>query len=619
VSSFGIGGTNAHVVLEEAPPAAAPRPGAPAEDRDAVLLLLSAASESALAESGAALAARLEANDAPSLRDTAFTMQVGRRRLRWRRAIVAASRAQAIAELRAPSGKSAAVSDERRGAQVAFVFPGQGAQRPGMARALYEREPVFRETFDLAAAAMRAELGLDLTAVLYPDRPAGPGSAPAASSEGAGAANAGASLRDTLQAQPALFAVEVALARLLTSWGVRPSAVGGHSVGEYAAACIAGVMPLEDAASLVAARARLMSAMAPGAMIATTLSEADLAARLTAFPALSLAAVNGPAATVTSGPESEIARLEAALGAEGVASKRLVVSHAFHSAMMDPVLQPFETRARAARLRAPSVPMLSNLTGTWITPAQATDPAYWSAHLRGTVRFADDLSALAQDSSRILLELGPGSAMTALARRSAPGSTAIAAMPGVESEDAAAADLLRALGSLWQAGADLDWTAVHCGTGRAAREPSHVSVRAQALLDRRAGGGDERRCGRKHRFARAADRVRERPRSRALVLRAGMEAYCLAPGAGRVAGAALARALRRLGAGDGRDGPGRLARRARDRRDAREGVRPARRRVHDRSLPSRSLRDAPARAEAGRGLAGTHRAPLVRTRGRSTR
>ena len=236
VSSFGIGGTNAHVVLEEAPAARAPLSGAEAEDSDAVLLLLSAGSEKALAESGAALAARLEAKDAPSLRDMAFTMQVGRRRLRWRRAIVAASGAQAIAELRAFSGKSAPVSDERRGAQVAFVFPGQGAQRAGMARALHEREPLFRETFDAAAMAMRAELGLDLTAALYPDRSAGA----APSSAGAGAANAGASLRETLLAQPALFAVEVALARLLMSWGVRPSAVAGHSVGEYAAACIAG-------------------------------------------------------------------------------------------------------------------------------------------------------------------------------------------------------------------------------------------------------------------------------------------------------------------------------------------------------------------------------------------
>src|SRR5262249_2845305 len=161
------------------------------------------------------------------------------------------------------------------------------------------------------------------------------------------------------------------------------------------------------------------------------LSETDLAARLTSFPALSLAAVNGPSATVASGPEPEIARLETALAGDGIAAKRLVVSHAFHSALMEPVLRPFEERVRAARLRAPSIPMLSNLSGTWITAVQATDPAYWSAHLRGTVRFADDLAVLAEDSSRVLLELGPGSAMTALARRAARASTGVATMAHV--------------------------------------------------------------------------------------------------------------------------------------------------------------------------------------------
>ena len=505
VSSFGIGGTNAHVVLEEAPaaasaPTAASAPAsADGEGNGPALLVVSAASEQALAAVSTALASRLEGKDAPSLTDAAFTTQTGRRRLRWRRAIVASSRTQTIADLRAGAGRYQAVIDERRGAEVAFVFPGQGAQRPGMARALHDGEAVFREAFSACSAAMRAELGCDLADILYPRAIAGTGAADpgAADPSGSVASPAGSleveTLRDTLLAQPALFAVEYALARLMISWGVRPSAVVGHSVGEYVAACIAGVMTLEDAAALVAARARLMSGMARGAMLATTLSESDLKSRLASFPALSLAAVNGPAATVASGPEPEIARLEAALASEGIAAKRLVVSHAFHSAMMEPVLRPFEERVRAARLRAPSIPMLSNLTGTWITAALATDPGYWSAHLRGTVRFADNLAALTEDSSRVLLELGPGSAMTALARRAARTSTAVATMAHVEDAAAAATDLLDALGGLWRAGVEVDWEAVHGGRRvRRVNLPTYPFERARYWIDPRgADGGRE--------------------------------------------------------------------------------------------------------------------------------
>src|SRR5262249_37868769 len=188
-----------------------------------------------------------------------------------------------------------------------------------------------------------------------------------------------------------------------------------------------------------------------------------------------------------------ISRLETALAGDGIAAKRLVVSHAFHSAMMEPVLRPFEERVRAARLRAPSIPMLSNLSGTWITAVQATDPAYWSAHLRGTVRFADDLAVLAEDSSRVLLELGPGSAMTALARRAARASTGVATMAHVEDPDAAAADLLEALGALWRAGVDVDWEAVHEG-----RRPRRVSLptypfeRARHWIDAPSGSQGDR-------------------------------------------------------------------------------------------------------------------------------
>ncbi|MBI3450490.1 MAG: SDR family NAD(P)-dependent oxidoreductase [Acidobacteria bacterium] len=441
VSSFGIGGTNAHVVLEEAPPTL-PRPAR----RAAQLLVLSAASEPALAAAAERLAAVLAGDGAPDLADTAYTLQVGRKRLPWRRALVASSASEAAAALRRPS----AARDDRRDAEVAFVFPGQGSQHAGMARELHRGEPVFRDVLDRCARILEPILKLDPRKVVF--------------AEGAAANDR---LRETAIAQPALFAVEYALARLWMSWGVRPSACAGHSIGEYVAACLAGVMTEDDALRLVAERGRLMGAMPKGAMLATPLSEADLAARLAAHPGLSIAAINGATSCVASGPEGEIAKLEMDLAAGGVACKRLRTSHAFHSAMMDPIVGAFEERVRSVRLSPPSMRFLSNVTGTWITADQAQDPAYWSAHLRRAVRFSQNLAALAEEPSRIILEVGPGTALTSLARRHVgPEATVIASLRHATDGGNDQLALLEAAGALWCAGAAIDWEAFHAGFER---------------------------------------------------------------------------------------------------------------------------------------------------------
>ncbi|HVF62225.1 MAG TPA: amino acid adenylation domain-containing protein [Thermoanaerobaculia bacterium] len=451
VSSFGIGGTNAHVVLEEAPvwEEAAER-GAAAAGRAAQLLLLSAKSAAALEAATDRLADHLETHLDLDLADVAHTLRVGRRAFAHRRAVVCASRREAAAALRACDAERVsthALPAASRGAgrPVAFLFPGQGAQHAGMGAALYAEEPVYREALDRCCALFVPELGRDLRELLHATGDAAPA--------------ADAALLATDLAQPALFAVEWALAALWGSWGVRPEAMLGHSLGEYVAACLAGVFTLEDAVRLVAARGRLMGALPRGAMLSAPLAEAELRDLLAGRRELALAAVNGPASCVVSGPEEAIGACESDLRARGVEARRLHTSHAFHSAMMDPALPAFHAVVETVRLRPPALPYLSNLTGAWITAAEATDPAYWVRHLRGTVRFADGLAALLAGGERLLLEVGPGRTLTTLAtQHPARGrSTAIASLRRPRDPWPERAALLAAAGRLWLLGATLDW------------------------------------------------------------------------------------------------------------------------------------------------------------------
>jgi amino acid adenylation domain-containing protein len=430
VSSFGFGGTNAHVVLAEAPERAPE-----ASPRTHELLPISARTPAALEEATRRLRDRIERGPGIDLADAAFTLAVGRRAFPHRRALVW------------PHGDGAgarAIDGVAAGAQgAAFLFPGQGAQRAGMTRELYRAAPVFRAELDRCAEILAPYLGLDLRDEIHRER-----------------ADGDDGLDRTAVAQPALFAVEYALARLWMDWGVRPAAMIGHSVGEYVAACLAGVISLEDALALVAARGLLMQALPAGAMLAVPLGEREIAPLLGG--GLSLAAVNAPDACVIAGPSAEVEALERQLLRREVPARRLRTSHAFHSAMMDPARDAFLERVRRVTLRPPSIPYLSNVTGTWITAAQATDPGYWARHLRQTVRFHDGLAALAAEG-HVLLEVGPGRSLSALASRVQrdPAPCVAWSLPPARAGASEIEALLGALGTLWTAGVEVDWGRVY--------------------------------------------------------------------------------------------------------------------------------------------------------------
>ncbi|WP_437282989.1 beta-ketoacyl synthase N-terminal-like domain-containing protein [Sorangium sp. So ce375] len=468
VSSFGFGGTNAHVILEEAPP----RPPRPPPARPFALLLLSARSPAALEAASAQLADHIErgAPDAAALADTAYTLQIGRKAFEHRRAVVCRDAAEAAAALRHPAAVRAVVEGApgAPGRRVVFLFPGQGAQSPGTGAELYRTEPAFRAEVDRCAELLAPHLGRDVREVMFTED-----SAP---------------LGRTALAQPALFVLEVALARLWMSWGVRPAAVLGHSLGEYTAACVAGVLSLEDALALVVARGRLMEALPPGAMLAVPLAEDELRPLLS--PGLAIAAVNGPTSSVASGPEEEIAALERRLAERGASTRRLAVSRAFHSAMMDPILDAFRAEVGRARLRAPALPCLSNVTGGWLSDAQATDPGYFAAHLRAPVRFAEGLGRVLTPPGAVLLEVGPGRTLSALAAIMAPEATVIAGLPGrgagaPGAPDPEPAALARTLGALWLAGVEIDWAAVHAMDPRRRRPlPTYPFERRRCWIER---------------------------------------------------------------------------------------------------------------------------------------
>ena len=467
VSSFGVGGTNAHVVVEEAPP----RP-APAADAGCQVLQLSARSEAALAVATEQLAAHLEAHPAQSLSDVAYTLCVGRKAHVFRRAVVAGDAAEAIATLRSENAPwRASGSAASHASQLVLMFPGQGAQYAGMGKDLYANDPLFAAALDDCLNAFAGVLDFDLCDRLF-------------------SADALA-LAPTAVTQPALFAIEYALARRLLSLGARPHALIGHSIGEFAAAVLAGVMRLEDAARLVARRGALMQALPAGAMLSVRLGADELTPRL--GPSVSLAAENGPNACVASGPFDAIAALQASLEQEGVAARLLQTSHAFHSAMMDDAVAPFEALVGQVALHAPAIPIFSTLTGRRLEDAEATSAAYWARHLRGTVRFSPALqSAAAQAAHPVFVEVGPRNTLATLVRQhgadrllpnSKSGSpTAVSLLHGEPADETRTLRL--ALARLWTGGADiaLSWLAPRAGAQRV-RLPTYPFERKRFWVD----------------------------------------------------------------------------------------------------------------------------------------
>jgi acyl transferase domain-containing protein/acyl carrier protein len=441
VSSLGIGGTNAHVVLEEAP-----RQESGRSKRSHQLLPLSARTASALEEMTRQLYDHCSANRDLNLADVAFTYQIGRRQMPYRRVVVCdSSRAPSLPE---PSS-SAVFSGMSRKARprIVFMFPGQGAQYPEMAKEIYEAEPLFREQVDSQLAFLKSELGLDLRNLIFPSN-----QNPTGTKE----------LTQTSFAQPALFVVEYALAQLLISWGIRPDAMIGHSLGEFVAACLAGVFTPEQALKLVGNRARLMQQQFTGSMLAVSLSEDRVTPWLSND--LSLAVVNGPSACVISGPSPAIEDLKQRMKDALINACVLETSHAYHSEMMAPAVAPFQALVARETLQPPQIPYFSNVTGTWIEASEATDPGYWARHLHETVRFGDAVQEVLTLSDTLLLEVGPGHALSSIARQMSRDAVAIATLPARTQHDSGKSSvetLLTAVGRLWIEGTPVAWRKLH--------------------------------------------------------------------------------------------------------------------------------------------------------------
>jgi amino acid adenylation domain-containing protein len=440
VSSFGIGGTNAHVILEEAPVREES-----SDSRPAQLLLLSAKTPSALETATRNLAQHLRQHPELSLADAAFTLQTGRQPFAHRRMLICREMSAALEALEGRAPERVLTSQASQHARsVVMMFTGQGAQYVNMARELYATEPTFRDQVDLCSDLLAPHLGLDLRTVLFP--------------EAGQEAEMTEHLNQTWLTQPALFVIEYALARLWMQWGVKPAAMIGHSIGEYVAACLAEVFSLEDALVLVATRGRLMQSLPAGSMLSLPVPEREVRPFLNGK--LSVAAINAPSLCVVSGPTEAVEELERQLADRGIEGRRLHTSHAFHSAMMEPILEPFARQISRLALHVPRLPFISNLSGTWITTEEATSPNYWARHLRYGVRFADGIGELLSDTSRIFLEIGPGTTLSSLVRQH-PAYTrehlVLSSLRHPHDQQSDIAFLLQSLGRLWLSGFKPDW------------------------------------------------------------------------------------------------------------------------------------------------------------------
>lgn len=440
VNALGAGGTNAHVIVEEAPTPERSGPSRPQQ-----LLVVSARTDAGLAAATSALANHLTQHPSASLPDVAYTLQSGRKPFDRRRVVMCHDLHEAAADLKTLDSRW--VTTARGGLptpDVVFMLPGQGCQYVGMGADLYRSEPEFRHRVDCCSELFRPHLPADLRDVLYPD--------PEHLEE------ATRQLDQTSFTQPALFTTEYALAGLWSSWGLHPHALIGHSVGELTAACLAGVFSLEDAVQLVAARGHLMQALPVGSMLAVLLPEQELLPYLSRE--LDLAAVNGASQCVVAGTVDAVHDLERRLADQQVRVQAVRVSRAFHSAMMDSIIEPFLDHVQQVPLSPPRVPFVSNVTGTWIRPEEATNPGYWAGQLRQPVRLADGLQELARERDRVLLEVGPGDTLCALAQQQRRAPRVRMVLPSLgEPRDGhtVGEGMVHALGRLWLAGAEVDW------------------------------------------------------------------------------------------------------------------------------------------------------------------
>lgn len=481
VSSFGVGGTNAHVIVEEAPVLTTSISSRPDQ-----LLLLSAKTSTALDTATINLAQYLQQNRHLNLADVAYTLQVGRKAFNHRRMVVVKNFDDGVQvlETKDPQRVLSQVFDPQEQVSdrpIVFMFTGQGSQYVNMTKELYQTEPVFREQVDRCCQLLEPHLQLNLCQILYPE----PQQVEPAATQ----------LQQTAITQPALFVIEYALAQLWMSWGIKPAAMIGHSIGEYVAACIAGVFSLEDALAVVAARGKLMQQQPQGAMLSVFLSAAEVQSWLTDH--LYLAANNSPSHCVVSGTVAAIEELVQKLTAQGVKYRHLRTSHAFHSPMMDSILEPFTEILKKIKLQPPQIPFISNVTGTWINTA-ATDPGYWAKHLRQPVRFSEGMQELLE-RWQIFLEVGAGNTLTTLARQhSAQTNIILASLPHPQDTQSDVEFLLTTLGRLWLAGVNIDWSGFYaCEQRRRITLPTYPYERQRYWLEPQAAFNAPVTTGRK--------------------------------------------------------------------------------------------------------------------------
>lgn len=449
VSSFGVGGTNAHLIVEEPP--VLPQSDAGRKQQLLVWSAKTASAQTALTEN---LADFFHEKGEINFADAAFTLQTGRSALKYRNALVASTAQEAAQILKDSSASILHEESPLENPKIVFCFPGQGVQSLNMGRTLYDSEPVFRQAMDRCSAILLPMLGENLADLLYPANDS---------------QEAAQRLNETIFAQPAIFAFEYALAQLWLSWGIRPDATVGHSVGEYAALCIAEAVSLEDALKMIAVRGRLMQDMPRGSMLSVRASEEKIAELMGGD--LDLAAVNAPQLCVVSGSTEAIAEFAAKLDARGIAHRNLVTSHAFHSRMVDAALAPFAEFVRGVTFRTPSIPCVSTLTGKWITGEEIARADYWTRQLRNTVRFADAIDELALTPERIFLEVGPSETLVQLVRQTLMNKEAnrhvvLASLASARASIAEDTAILNALGKLWVSGAAPDWSDFHAEYAR---------------------------------------------------------------------------------------------------------------------------------------------------------
>ncbi len=468
VSSFGFTGTNAHVIVEEPPVEA---PAGVSETRDHVLCL-SAKNDAALTSLALASADRLKAAS-DSLADICFTSSAGRSHFNERLAVVGATAREIAADIEAfassserPASVFRATLASSAAPDVAFLFTGQGSQYAGMGRQLYESEPAFRDAFDRCAEGLKGHLDRPLADLVFRAEDA--------------------ALDETARTQPALFALEYSLAELWRSWGVTPTFVLGHSIGEYVAACVAGVFSLDDALKLVATRGRLMGALPrTGAMAAVIAEPARLAEIMASLPGgVTVAALNAPDEMVLSGDASAIDALIARLESEGIRGQRLATSHAFHSPLMEPALDEFERTARGVTYRRPAIGIASNLTGELAADDLMAAPGYWRRHAREAVRFDGGLRALSAQGCRVFVEIGPRATLTGLGRRALAdeGATWVPSMIRGRDERR---QLREALAALYVQGLSIDWARVHEPKRRRVSLPTYPFQRERHWVETR--------------------------------------------------------------------------------------------------------------------------------------